>query len=111
SCLTLVSFGDTACTAICTPSLHDALPICPSTALCQPGPLVLAMSPSSSLLSMSIPWGAGSRVSGLSGPKLSRGRGLLIPAIDLRSEEHTSELQSRENIVCRLLLEKKRGPT
>src|SRR5690606_39984195 len=26
---------------------------------------------------------------------------------DIRSEEHTSELQSRENIVCRLLLEKK----
>src|SRR5690606_41574489 len=26
-----------------------------------------------------------------------------------RSEEHTSELQSRENIVCRLLLEKKNG--
>src|SRR5690606_42038150 len=28
-------------------------------------------------------------------------------AAKLRSEEHTSELQSRENIVCRLLLEKK----
>src|SRR5690606_40677744 len=28
--------------------------------------------------------------------------------IDLRSEEHTSELQSRENLVCRLLLEKKK---
>src|SRR5690606_41840144 len=27
--------------------------------------------------------------------------------IDPRSEEHTSELQSRENLVCRLLLEKK----
>src|SRR5690606_41570337 len=27
----------------------------------------------------------------------------------LRSEEHTSELQSRENIVCRLLLEKKKN--
>src|SRR5690606_40742701 len=27
--------------------------------------------------------------------------------IALRSEEHTSELQSRENLVCRLLLEKK----
>src|SRR5690606_39537160 len=26
---------------------------------------------------------------------------------DLRSEEHTSELQSRENLVCRLLLERK----
>src|SRR5690606_41212660 len=28
----------------------------------------------------------------------------------LRSEEHTSELQSRENLVCRLLLEKKKTP-
>src|SRR5690606_41641895 len=28
--------------------------------------------------------------------------------IDIRSEEHTSELQSRENLVCRLLLEKKK---
>src|SRR5207302_8758056 len=28
----------------------------------------------------------------------------------LRSEEHTSELQSRENLVCRLLLEKKNWP-
>src|SRR5690606_19642425 len=27
-----------------------------------------------------------------------------------RSEEHTSELQSRENLVCRLLLEKKNNP-
>src|SRR5690606_40849288 len=29
------------------------------------------------------------------------------PAHQERSEEHTSELQSRENLVCRLLLEKK----
>src|SRR5690606_41209992 len=28
---------------------------------------------------------------------------------DLRSEEHTSELQSREKLVCRLLLEKKKS--
>src|SRR5690606_39930413 len=28
--------------------------------------------------------------------------------LGLRSEEHTSELQSRENLVCRLLLEKKK---
>src|SRR5690606_39605824 len=35
--------------------------------------------------------------------------GALVEAarIDARSEEHTSELQSRENLVCRLLLEKK----
>src|SRR5690606_40821227 len=29
--------------------------------------------------------------------------------LNLRSEEHTSELQSRENLVCRLLLEKKKN--
>src|SRR5690606_41646226 len=32
---------------------------------------------------------------------------LLRRYMELRSEEHTSELQSRENLVCRLLLEKK----
>src|SRR6266511_2747782 len=35
------------------------------------------------------------------------GLGLVVPTW-LRSEEHTSELQSRENLVCRLLLEKKK---
>src|SRR5436309_10564233 len=30
------------------------------------------------------------------------------PVVGQRSEEHTSELQSRENLVCRLLLEKKK---
>src|SRR5207302_6922469 len=34
-------------------------------------------------------------------------RGKRICNADRRSEEHTSELQSRENLVCRLLLEKK----
>src|SRR5690606_39884910 len=32
-------------------------------------------------------------------------------ALVFRSEEHTSELQSRENLVCRLLLEKKKHVT
>src|SRR5690606_7558010 len=32
----------------------------------------------------------------------------LFPPYFVRSEEHTSELQSRENLVCRLLLEKKK---
>src|SRR5690606_41222765 len=34
--------------------------------------------------------------------------GRLAPGGRARSEEHTSELQSRENLVCRLLLEKKK---
>src|SRR2546427_6265573 len=35
----------------------------------------------------------------------------LGPLRDLRSEEHTSELQSQSNLVCRLLLEKKKTPS
>src|SRR3989449_7638268 len=35
----------------------------------------------------------------------------LRPAWRWRSEEHTSELQSRLHLVCRLLLEKKKQPT
>src|SRR2546430_5650096 len=33
--------------------------------------------------------------------------GEIAPATPVRSEEHTSELQSQSNLVCRLLLEKK----
>src|SRR3712207_8772982 len=40
----------------------------------------------------------------------SRGLGLLRQS-DPRSEEHTSELQSRQYLVCRLLLEKKKNKT
>src|SRR3712207_8585226 len=46
---------------------------------------------------------------------LERGRGDLLAAeatvvgCGLRSEEHTSELQSRQYLVCRLLLEKKKN--
>src|SRR3989442_2956195 len=32
----------------------------------------------------------------------------LAPFVEVRSEEHTSELQSRPHLVCRLLLEKKK---
>src|SRR5690606_40663465 len=39
---------------------------------------------------------------------ISAGGKRLRPLLVLRSEEHTSELQSRENLVCRLLLEKKK---
>src|SRR2546422_4290121 len=42
------------------------------------------------------------------GPPLTRS---LPPAGATRSEEHTSELQSRLHLVCRLLLEKKKKPT
>src|SRR2546430_8928585 len=50
-------------------------------------------------------FGGGGGVAGLGG-----GHGLLAGRADrpVRSEEHTSELQSQSNLVCRLLLEKKK---
>src|SRR5690606_23381849 len=43
------------------------------------------------------------------GQNLVLGSGSMIPGFEDRSEEHTSELQSRENLVCRLLLGKKKA--
>src|SRR2546429_3609660 len=73
-------FNDTATTEIYTLSLHDALPI--------------SSVPMRRVASMtSVPCGT------------CTSRSLIF---SLRSEEHTSELQSRLHLVCRLLLEKKK---
>src|SRR5690606_41684526 len=70
-------------------SLHDALPICTRTPSSIGSPDVLARSRSVS----STRW---------------RSHRSPTTSTKTRSEEHTSELQSRENLVCRLLLEKKK---
>src|SRR3712207_7967256 len=85
-------FNDTATTEIYTLSLHDALPIFEAQLQPRPGEEV-----------------------GRAGDEPGVGRHVVVvedvgdhrPA-DLRSEEHTSELQSRQYLVCRLLLEKKK---
>src|SRR2546428_9691654 len=78
-------FNDTATTEIYTLSLHDALPIWRPCAVRDLGQLERAVRP-----------GGG-----------EPDRHLRVE----RSEEHTSELQSRSDLVCRLLLEKKNnGP-
>src|SRR2546430_7652505 len=51
--------------------------------------------------------GSGNRDERTWRPRPLRGAGGREPAADHRSEEHTSELQSQSNLVCRLLLEKK----
>src|SRR5690606_42048818 len=51
---------------------------------------------------------AGRRALGL---VVCRSRSAFTADAGSRSEEHTSELQSRENLVCRLLLEKKKKQT
>src|SRR3712207_8705132 len=91
-------FNDTATTEIYTLSLHDALPISGQPARDQ-------------------------ERAGQGRPQLDRrqlhcqlhadGRGRAVQGRtrrvdDQRSEEHTSELQSRQYLVCRLLLEKKK---
>src|SRR3712207_7933509 len=79
-------FNDTATTEIYTLSLHDALPICTT---CR----------AAKMLSPTTLW-----VCTLLGTSLS----VVTRAPTSRSEEHTSELQSRQYLVCRLLLEKKK---
>src|SRR3712207_8071323 len=94
-------FNDTATTEIYTLSLHDALPICGRSATgapcCAPptGPRTGAGRDRPR---------PGSR-SGAPAASLHR-HPAQDPGAD-RSEEHTSELQSRQYLVCRLLLEKK----
>src|SRR3712207_8803958 len=95
-------FNDTATTEIYTLSLHDALPIYHGCA--GPEPRLGAAS--------------AVRASGLHQPaRAGRARprfferaadGAPLRALS-RSEEHTSELQSRQYLVCRLLLEKKKA--
>src|SRR2546422_7427724 len=51
-------------------------------------------------------WTSVSRKSVL--PVFKKNNGLLFYPVQYRSEEHTSELQSRLHLVCRLLLEKKK---
>src|SRR2546422_2368225 len=77
-------FNDTATTEIYTLSLHDALPIC----LREVDEVAARLDRAHA------------------GQALCAARHLHAPR--LRSEEHTSELQSRLHLVCRLLLEKKK---
>src|SRR3712207_8239217 len=47
------------------------------------------------------------QLGGVADPPLIRPVGVELAGEHIRSEEHTSELQSRQYLVCRLLLEKK----
>src|SRR5690606_41546713 len=92
-----------------TPSLHDALPISKiHIAKANPqwkGTVVANLSALDAL---------GERTVRLVLPELGIDDAFFVagfsirPDLTGRSEEHTSELQSRENLVCRLLLEKKK---
>src|SRR3712207_7034451 len=89
-------FNDTATTEIYTLSLHDALPISSAARAWSTGRNKPARHATGRGSCPSFPDARAARVAG---PPSSRGP---------RSEEHTSELQSRQYLVCRLLLEKKK---
>src|SRR2546429_3593816 len=84
-------FNDTATTEIYTLSLHDALPISHDRGRRYHVQRV-------------------ARDDGLGGGPRERRLAHQHLVHDARSEEHTSELQSRLHLVCRLLLEKKKAP-
>src|SRR5690606_41361221 len=90
-------FPHSATTEIYTLSLHDALPISAAALARARSPSLPPGAPLPGAVGFSLD------VAGVSQRVSRRKR-----RTTLRSEEHTSELQSRENLVCRLLLEKKK---
>src|SRR5207249_6198473 len=93
-------------THIYTLSLHDALPISPP-ARSRPPPAARRGSSRTGAPSARRRARAPSGRCAARTPRASAA----IPAAPRRSEEHTSELQSRFDLVCRLLLEKKKKNT
>src|SRR3712207_9119599 len=90
-------FNDAATTEIYTLSLHDALPISGASPASAP-----SRAPPPSTSAPPRPRRRPRRPGCPGTGRTPRG-----PAAPPRSEEHTSELQSRQYLVCRLLLEKK----
>src|SRR5688572_32744042 len=91
-------FTDAATTEIYTLSLHDALPIYAGRSACGSADRHLRR-PVAGAARAEPAQGAGGSLSDLRRAAARR---------HARSEEHTSELQSQSNLVCRLLLEKKK---
>src|SRR5260370_7608802 len=87
-CSSFFFFNDTATTEIYTLSLHDALPIC-----------ISPVNPTA---------GCTTNCASTPSTPVTPGTPALTVTKANRSEEHTSELQSHLNLVCRLLLEKKK---
>src|SRR5688572_32234054 len=83
-------------------SLHDALPIWYRRALS--GKPSYAVTPMVDSFQPGI-----SSYTGSTSAKASANSGGSAATTPFRSEEHTSELQSQSNLVCRLLLEKKKA--
>src|SRR5690606_42058844 len=98
----LSHFPDPATPVTYTLSLHDALPICIAFIVDE----ILEQAREGRSVADLISFGS----TLLTSDDVMPGVAEMMPMIQVegRSEEHTSELQSRENLVCRLLPEKKK---
>src|SRR5207249_5741830 len=105
------SYSDYATTQNYTLSLHDALPIYAILGRCWPNKQINKMfaflvNQSCYRMVIEVIKAAANQRKTLAG-KVCHGSREIEFCIQPRSEEHTSELQSRFDLVCRLLLEKK----
>src|SRR3712207_8873837 len=101
-------FNDTATTEIYTLSLHDALPISFSSTNSFLSVEEVIAEPHRILYKKNLAFFRETVIKYLKKVGLESGEEFLKKKMkELRSEEHTSELQSRQYLVCRLLLEKK----
>src|SRR3712207_8573332 len=98
----LFFFNDTATTEIYTLSLHDALPILARISS------IVSTSRMRGTLRTTTSSSVSTEAARIGSAPFLLPAGVTVPD---RSEEHTSELQSRQYLVCRLLLEKKKTHT
>src|SRR5206468_13106851 len=99
--LSSFSFNNTAPPELYTLSLHDALPILPDHSS------TVTVSPADSVRR----WMMADRRARTCPSMIPSASTRYVRGDHRRSEEHTSELQSRSDLVCRLLLEKKKNTT
>src|SRR5206468_11210855 len=107
----ITTFKSPATTDIYTLSLHDALPIFTVSRLAslskksRGSPQILSRRPTTPMAQTTLAPTPKPRIGIRASPRGIRAGFAVLPD---RSEEHTSELQSRSDLVCRLLLEKKK---
>src|SRR5687768_17919184 len=105
----LLYFNDTATSVTYTLSLHDALPIWQLAGITKDGAVAASVLNNIGLTAANVGLVAVAGI-GLALKATADFEHQLSAISAVRSEEHTSELQSRLHLVCRLLLDKKKKP-
>src|SRR5205085_5720840 len=106
----LFSFNHTAPSQIYTLSLHDALPISTFSKPVVAGTISFAVKDAgNNTVAGTVAYNSSTNVASFTPGAALSASTVYTVTVSGRSEEHTSELQSQSNLVCRLLLEKKKN--